>query len=134
MPSMLRFAPLRHRLLATYQFSAARCSTPRAFSLASNLKGKVRTQLTLTSVETIPLTPSHPIMLRQEKVEEDLFMKKQEKAFFEQKRAEVLESERKAFQETIDPTMAEVNRILKSTNDSVSQDGLEALARWKTGL
>lgn len=73
-------------------------------------------------------------MLRQEKVEEDLFMKKQEKAFFEQKRAEVLESERKAFQETIDPTMAEVNRILKSTNDSVSQDGLEALARWKTGL
>jgi hypothetical protein len=71
----------------------------------------------------------------QEKVEEDRYMREQEKKFFERKKAEraekMHEQEEAIFQETIAPAMAEAEQVLKKTGDKVSDAGLEALARWK---
>jgi hypothetical protein len=58
--------------------------------------------------------------------------------FFEkmkaQKEQKMLEAEEKMFREQIAPAMAEAESALKKTGDSVSDAGLEALARWKVGL
>lgn len=44
------------------------------------------------------------------------------------------EHELAVFQETIAPAMAEVQALLKKTNDKVSDAGLESLARWKLDM
>ena len=73
---------------------------------------------------------------QQEKVEEERFVKEQEKKFFEKKRSEaaaVLKAEElKHFEDVIAPAMAKLEAELKKTGDKVSDDGLEAIARWKT--
>lgn len=74
----------------------------------------------------------------QEKVEEDRFMREQEKKFFEKKKkeleAKMHEQELAIFQETIAPSMAQAEVLLKKTGDKVSDAGLEALARWKLDM
>jgi len=37
----------------------------------------------------------------------------------------------KEFQATVAPAMAEVEALLKTTGDKVSDEGLELLAKWK---
>jgi guanylate kinase len=68
-------------------------------------------------------------------VEEDRMMREQEKKFFENKKKEMAEKmhheDAVIFQEAIAPAMAEIQEILKSTDDKVSNAGLEAIARWK---
>jgi hypothetical protein len=68
-------------------------------------------------------------------VEEDRMMREQEKKFFESKKREMAEKMHEddavIFQEAIAPAMAEIEVVLKSTNDKVSNAGLEAIARWK---
>jgi hypothetical protein len=51
-----------------------------------------------------------------------------------QKERKMQEAEEKMFREQIAPAMAEAESALKKTRDSVSDAGLEALARWKVGL
>lgn len=62
-------------------------------------------------------------------------MREQEKKFFENKKKEMAEKmhheDAVIFQEAIAPAMAEIQEILKSTDDKVSNAGLEAIARWK---
>jgi hypothetical protein len=68
-------------------------------------------------------------------VEEDRMMREQEKKFFENKKKEMAEKmhheDAVIFQEAIAPAMAEIQEILKYTDDKVSNAGLEAIARWK---
>lgn len=76
---------------------------------------------------------------KQEKVEEDRYMREQEKKFYAKKKAEMADKlhgeEEKLFQEKIAPTMAEAEQVLKLSGDTaVSHDGLEAIARWKLGM
>jgi len=42
--------------------------------------------------------------------------------------------EEEEFKEKIAPLMAEVEVLLEKSGDSISHEGLEALARWKSGL
>jgi NAD/NADP transhydrogenase alpha subunit len=74
----------------------------------------------------------------QEKVEEDRYMREQEKKFIENKKKEMTEKMREEdviiFQAAIAPAMAAIQVMLKSTNDKVSNAGLEAIARWKLDL
>ena len=71
-------------------------------------------------------------------MEEDRYIREQEKKFFEEKQKQNQEkmhaAEAKEFQETIAPAMAQAQQVLKKSGDSVSIPGLEALARWKLGL
>jgi hypothetical protein len=60
-----------------------------------------------------------------------------EKKYFEKKKAEL---EKKMhdedlvhFKESVAPKMAEISSVLKKTGDKLSDEGLEALARWKLG-
>lgn len=72
-----------------------------------------------------------------ERVEEDRFMREQEKKFFEQKKQELTQQKDvDEFQNKIAPAMAEAMAVLKDAGDTtvVSDKGLEALARWKLGL
>jgi len=65
-------------------------------------------------------------------------MREQEKKFFEKKKAEqaekMKEEEEEMFKEAIAPAMAEAEHVLKASGDSVSDKGLEAIARWKLDL
>lgn len=65
-------------------------------------------------------------------------MREQEKKFFERKKAEMAEKmheqEASIFQEVIAPAMAEAENVLSKTGDSVSDAGLEAIARWKLDM
>lgn len=74
----------------------------------------------------------------QEKVEEDRYIREQEKEFFEKKKAEhsaeMALKDQEIFQKQIAPVMVQVQELLKKTNDSVSSHGLEAIARWKLNL
>lgn len=74
----------------------------------------------------------------QEKVEEDLYMRELEKKFIEKKKAEMVakmaEYEESEFKAKIAPMMAEAEVLLGKSGDSISHDGLEALARWKLDL
>jgi hypothetical protein len=76
-------------------------------------------------------------LLEQEKHEEDRYIREQEKAYFEKKKAELEkklhEEDLAHFKEAIAPKMAEVSSLLKKTGDKVSDEALEALARWKVG-
>jgi len=76
-------------------------------------------------------------LLEQEKHEEDRYIREQEKAYFEKKKAELEkklhEEDLAYFKEAIAPKMAEVSSLLKKTGDKVSDEALEALARWKVG-
>jgi hypothetical protein len=74
-------------------------------------------------------------------VEEDRYMRELEAKFYERKRTEAKQEmaaqELKHYWETIAPVMAEMQDVLKATGDdagSISNAGLEALARWKLGL
>ncbi|EEC49950.1 predicted protein [Phaeodactylum tricornutum CCAP 1055/1] len=75
---------------------------------------------------------------KKEKVEEDRFMREQEKKFFEQKKAEMDEkmhaTELAAFEASVAPAMAEAENALSKTGDKISVAGLEAIAKWKLGL
>lgn len=74
----------------------------------------------------------------QKKVEEDRFIRENEKKFFENKKkeleAKLHEEELAVFQETIAPAMADAEHLLEKTGDKVSENGLEALARWKLDM
>ena len=78
------------------------------------------------------------LVLFQEKVEEDRYMREQEKKFFERKKKEMAEKmkeeEAAVFEETIAPAMAEAHVRLEKTGDSVSDAGLESIARWKLDM
>jgi hypothetical protein len=79
------------------------------------------------------------IVFLQEKVEEDRFMREQEKVFFEKKRkamAQKMHAEEEAiFKEKIAPAMAEAQHVLKKAGGvSVGDDALEALAKWKLDM
>jgi NADH:ubiquinone oxidoreductase subunit E len=73
----------------------------------------------------------------QEKVEEDLYIRQQEMKFYERKREqaqhEMAEKELQYFRDTIAPAMAQAQELLKASGDTVSDAGLEAVARWKLG-
>lgn len=77
-------------------------------------------------------------MISKEKVEEDRYMREQEKAFFEKKKAEhnaeMALKDQEIYQKQIAPAMVEVQELLKKTKDTVSSHGLEAIARWKLNL
>ena len=86
---------------------------------------------------------SHPIIPLldlnvQEKVEEDRYMREQEKQFIEAKKKSMAEKmhaqEEAKFAEAIAPAMVEAEQLLKKSKDKVSNEGLEALARWKLDL
>ena len=65
-------------------------------------------------------------------------MRAQEEKYFQRKKAEAKEAmkeeEAAVFQDAIAPAMAEVDSMLKESGDSVSDAGLEAIARWKLGI
>ena len=65
-------------------------------------------------------------------------MRELEAKYVEKKKAEnaakMHASEEAEFKEKIAPLMAEAEVLLGKSGDSISQDGLEALARWKSGL
>jgi hypothetical protein len=95
------------------------------------------------------ITRPHCISLPyfQEKAEEDRYMRQLEAKHYKhqvqqqeqdlghgKKTAESIE-ELKLYWERIEPVMNEVREtVLQSTGDVVSDEGLEALARWKLGL
>lgn len=64
-------------------------------------------------------------------------MRELEKKFYEKKKAEVADKmqkdELKEFETVIAPAMATVDSMLKESGDSLSHEGLEAIARWKLG-
>lgn len=74
----------------------------------------------------------------QEKVEEDLFIRDREKPFFETQRrkmeTQARQQEQQVFDETVRPVMQEVQEMLKDTDDSIGEEGLQALAEWKLNL
>lgn len=86
--------------------------------------------------ENFPVSPFAPI--HQEKVEEDRYMRSLEAKFLERKKAEKLnamkEEETAIFQETIAPAMAQAKVLLERTGDTISDAGLEALAKWKLDM
>ena len=65
-------------------------------------------------------------------------MRELELKYIEKKKAEMAAKmaadEEKEFSDKVAPAMAEAEVLLGKSGDSVSQDGLEALARWKLGL
>jgi hypothetical protein len=71
-------------------------------------------------------------------VEEDRYIREQEKEFFRKKKAiladKMAAQEEALFQEAIAPAMVEAQEALKKSGDKVSDAGLEALARWKLEL
>ena len=48
--------------------------------------------------------------------------------------ADMASEEEKEFTQKVAPVMAEAEVLLGKSGDSISQNGLEALARWKLGL
>lgn len=71
-------------------------------------------------------------------MEEDLYIRAQEKKFFEAKKAaaaaEMATHELEHYQTTIAPAMVTVQELLKKSGDRASDAGLESIARWKLGL
>ena len=71
-------------------------------------------------------------------MEEERYVRAQEKQFIDAKKkamAEKMHAEEEAkFSEAIAPAMVEAEQILKASGDTVSNAGLEALARWKLDL
>lgn len=71
-------------------------------------------------------------------MEEDRYMRELEKKYIETKKAEkavaMAETEETEFKDKIAPLMAEIEVLLGKSGDSISYEGLEALARWKSGL
>lgn len=65
-------------------------------------------------------------------------MRELEKSYIAKKKAEMAAKmaadEETEFADQIAPVMAEADVLLKKSGDSVSNHGLEALARWKLGL
>ena len=65
-------------------------------------------------------------------------MRELEAKYIETKKAEMAAAmaahEEKEFAETIAPIMAEAELLLENSGESISQDGLEALARWKLAM
>ena len=66
-------------------------------------------------------------------------MRELEKKFIEKKKAEKASAmkahEEEEFKAKVAPAMAQAQALLEASGDtSVSQDGLEALARWKLDL
>ena len=65
-------------------------------------------------------------------------MRKQEEAWKEKLRVlraqEAHEHDMKVHDEVVSPVMADVEAMLKETGDTVSQEGLEKLAKWKIDL
>lgn len=65
-------------------------------------------------------------------------MRDLELKYIETKKAEMEKEmaahEEKEFTQKIAPVMAEMEVLLEKSGDSISHDGLEALARWKLGL
>ena len=78
------------------------------------------------------------LVVFQEKVEEDRYMRELELKYVETKKAEMqaqmAADEEKEFAEQVAPVMAEVQVLLGKSDESISQGALEALARWKLGL
>ena len=64
-------------------------------------------------------------------------MRDLELKYVETKKAEMEKKmaahEEEEFAQKIAPVMAEVEVLLEQSGDSISNDGLEALARWKLG-
>jgi hypothetical protein len=73
-----------------------------------------------------------------ERVEESLYIKQQEEAWKEKLRALRAQeaSQRKAEEHkvVVEPVMKDIADLLKASGDSVSDAGLEALAKWKLSL
>jgi hypothetical protein len=79
------------------------------------------------------------LYMKQEKVEEDRYIREQEKMFFAKKKAEMADKlhgeEEKLYKETIAPAMAEAELVLKKAGaTNISHEGLEAIAKWKLGM
>jgi gas vesicle protein len=75
---------------------------------------------------------------KQEKVEEDRYMRAQEEAWKEKLRklkAEEMHMREDALHaEVVKPVMEDVSKMLAKTGDSVSDEALENLTKWKLGL
>ncbi|CAB9525420.1 expressed unknown protein [Seminavis robusta] len=75
---------------------------------------------------------------KKESVEEARYVREQEQKFLENKKAEKAaaahEQELVVFEEVVAPAMVECQEVLKVSGDSVSDAGLEALAKWKLGM
>lgn len=74
----------------------------------------------------------------QEKVEEDRYMRAQEEAWKEKLRklraqAEA-EKEVSLHNEVVEPVKADIAKMLSLSGDKVSDEALEALAKWKLDL
>lgn len=97
-------------------------------TLASNLKHKVSHDEQIHVIHK--LTPSSS----KERVEEDLFVKANDKKYFDMMH-DAKEEEQRVQEETkLEPLIKEAELILKSHNSQASQNVLAALARWKLGL
>lgn len=93
----------------------------------------------LVNFDVTALTPlTHRSRNSQERVEEERFVREREKKFFERKKLELetklYEHELAEFEATVAPAMAEVEALLAEKGCMVSDDALEALARWKLDL
>lgn len=81
--------------------------------------------------------------LLQERVEEERYIRSQEKIQLQKLREDLTAHEREAaikaeeelFKNVISPVMTEIEeKVLKDTGDKVSREGLEHLARWKLDI
>ena len=74
----------------------------------------------------------------QEKVEEELFVRKLEAKFFEMKKAELdmkaREEKMAIFEEAVLPEMVKARMLLEQTGDKISDKGCEAIAKWKLDM
>ena len=80
-------------------------------------------------------------LIPQEKVEEDKYMRQKDAAILEKIHAKMMEDAMAAaeasadsqFDDHVKPVMEEI-RAMMASGDSLSDESLEALARWKLGL
>jgi hypothetical protein len=142
------------RRSATAAVILPRAMVARSFGIADSLKGKVRRRnfafVAVIASEACFSSPFRflfffarqtPVKLymKQEKVEEDRYIREQEKMFFAKKKAEMADKlhgeEEKLYKETIAPAMAEAELVLKKAGaTNISHEGLEAIAKWKLGM
>jgi len=65
-------------------------------------------------------------------------MREQEKAYFEKKKKEFAAAQNEAsmhvHNEIVSPAMEEIQAILVNSGDTVSHEGMEAIAKWKLGI
>mmetsp|Transcript_21826 Transcript_21826/g.32490 ORF Transcript_21826/g.32490 Transcript_21826/m.32490 type:complete len:123 (-) Transcript_21826:139-507(-) len=81
-------------------------------------------------------------MNKKEKVEEDRYMRRMEEMQLEKIRAQLMEAKAaqdKAMQDEIHntyiaPVMADVEKVLDGSGDTVSEEGLKKLAKWHLGF